>query len=221
VVYFDDPALMLKPTDDEEAAPPARREPDVILLVFAMPEPQVGGSAVSVVASTALFGGDLNAQTDEKPLRFGSGSGVRLARQSENPYGCDPSPKNTYDGDAVLAIRGECTFLEKLVNARNAGASGVVVISDQEHGINPSANAPELHAAGDLHDVAIVVVTKSDGELVTTMMDSVDARGKGEVQVAVERVGEAAEQHTAKRKVESGRLLHINGHPLLNTRLLV
>ena len=44
----------------------------------------------------------------------------------------------------VLLHRGTCTFIEKLAYAKRAGARGVVVISDMDMAINPSAEAEEL-----------------------------------------------------------------------------
>jgi mannosidase alpha-like ER degradation enhancer 1 len=189
-------------------------------------------SEILVTAYTSLFAADLTAfpLSDAEPVRFGHGEGVRVTRDKTNAIGCLPYER-TFDNDAVLVYRGECTFLEKLVKAKAAGASGVVVISDDELAINPTSDPEEIAVAGDLSDVALVALTRSAGKLVVSMLDAVDTRGVGVVTLTVDPEGQSAT--TAGRRlfegtgkqgwehVDPSRVLYINGHALLNTRLLV
>lgn len=241
LVYVNDSDLVLGPKDsktpDSEQYP---RHPDIQLRFYfdamASVFPVQGGvvessSEIVVTAYTAFFGADLTAPppADTEPVRFGHGEGVYVTRDKSNPVGCLPYDRN-FDSDAVLVYRGECTFLEKLTRARDAGASGVVVINDDEIGINPSHDAEEIAAVGDLRDVAIVALTCSAGKLVTSMLDVAEARGVGHVILNIDPEGQSAT--TDRRRLPEGigrgwedvdpsRVLYINGHALLNTRLLV
>ena len=187
----------------------------------------------NVVASTAFFGGDPSiaphSSTDPPALRFGHGEGVRVVRFSDNPLGCAPYSEVLLDNEAIAVHRGDCTFLEKLVYAKRAGASGVVVLGNEDNHINPSAGQEELEAAGEnLDNVAIVVLRRTDAELVAEMLDSAELHGLGAVKLVVEPFGGPAEterttqgEQNATQGKEAPRVLYLNNHPLLNTRLLV
>ncbi|OCH93594.1 alpha-mannosidase [Obba rivulosa] len=239
VVYINDTELVLAPYDgehpvDEDKDKGRTREPEVALRffidyvdpMFEVPRMHDAPTELATVASTALFGGDPAVAPPAAAPLFGRGAGSRLVRDSANPYGCEPYAK-MYDRDAILVRRGECTFLEKLTQAQAAGAVGIIVLSDEEMGINPSADAAELAAAGDRLDEGVVVVLRrSVGEVVETMVNSAEARGLGPVMVAVEPgtrtpAEETREARAAPREQLTHRVLYLNGHPLVNTRLLV
>jgi mannosidase alpha-like ER degradation enhancer 1 len=185
---------------------------------------------ILITAYTSLFGADLTALplAEAEPARFGHGQGVRVIRDKANASGCLPYDR-TFDNDVVLVHRGGCTFLEKLVRAKSAGASGVVVISGDELAFNPSCDPEEMAAAGDLGDVALLALKRSAGTLVVSMLDVADAHGVGVVVLAVDSEGQTATNNgrrlpdaIGKRSHEHpSRVLYINGHALLNTRLLV
>jgi mannosidase alpha-like ER degradation enhancer 1 len=177
-------------------------------------------SEVLIHGHTGLFGGDLSAvpQPNQPLLRFRDPEGVRVTRDENNLEGCLPYGES-HEGAAVLLNRGECTFLQKLVMAQAAGAIGVVVISDENLGINPSADEEELIAAGDLSDVAILVLTAPDGNIITEMMDSDKIDGSGQLRMALQRLLEEDRGNGGKEKTK--HILYLNGHPLLNTHLLV
>jgi len=173
---------------------------------------------VTLTGYTSVFGGDIsvNPPPNQPPLRFRRSTGVPVVRSGDNPYGCLPYSA-PHDDVAILINRGECTFLEKLTLARAAGAAGVIIVSHEDFGVNPSATEEELSAAGDLNNVAIVVLTNSDGKIVTDLMDSAEA-SSGQLMVALETRSPTPE--TGRRKVPD-RILFLNGHPLLNTKLLI
>jgi mannosidase alpha-like ER degradation enhancer 1 len=189
-------------------------------------------SEVLITAYTSFFGADLSAfpLPDAEPVRFGHGEGVRVTRDKANAIGCLPYDR-TFDHDAVLVYRGECTFLEKLVRAKSAGASGVVVISDDELAVNPSSDPEEIAAAGDLSDVALVALKHSAGKLVMSMLDVADVYGVGQVTLTIDPEGQSVTTDGQRspeaigrqgwEHVDPSRVLYINGHALLNTRLLV
>ena len=244
IVYVNDTSLALTPVNGKAAADQARmpqsRQLDVQLrlhidFVGPMFQVQTGAtecpSEAYVTAYTAFFGADLAiaSDSDQKPVRFRHHEGVRLARDPNNPLGCSPYD-GSFEGEALLVQRGDCTFLEKLVMAKSAGASGVVIVSDEELGINPSAATAEVAAAGDVSDVALVVLKRSAGQLVTLMLDSTEARGAGYVILVLDPEGysgttlrpdETLADPQTHNLVNPGRVMYVNGHPLLNTRLVV
>ncbi|KAJ6614326.1 alpha mannosidase-like protein [Mycena sp. CBHHK59/15] len=176
---------------------------------------------VLVTGYTALFGPELAVppQSGQQPLRINHQAGVPVYWDNSNTYGCGPY----YDDfrDAVILIhRGECTFLEKVLRARAAGAAGVLVISNEDTAINPTADPKELEAAGDISDVGLIVLPTHVGQLVHEMLDSVM------LQLDPERLSAAPDsaqisQEDKEREEKVHKILYINGHPLLNTRLLI
>ena len=178
-------------------------------------------SEILVSGHTGLFGGDLSIipKPSQPPSHFRHPNGVLVARDNNNLNGCAPYGQ-PYNLTALLVNRGECTFLEKLLHARAAGAAGVFVISDEDFGINPSAEEDELLLAGDLNDVAILVLTNFDGQLVNDMMDSAESDGIGKLRVTLQNRSLGEDMGSAD-KGDTNRVLYLNGHPLLNTKLLV
>ncbi|KAJ7499000.1 alpha mannosidase-like protein [Mycena latifolia] len=175
---------------------------------------------------TALFGPELAIPGDDRLLRINHQGGVPTYRDDSNTYGCLPYEEPLQDA-VVLVHRGECTFLEKLLMAKAAGAAGVLVISDQDVALNPTADPKELEEAGDLGDVGLIVLTPQVGQLVHDMLDSTEERG-GQVmlQLDPERLSLSSDAASISQEQEKPRekvpkILYLNGHPLLNTRLLI
>ena len=192
--------------------------------------PSVVGGLVSdavFIVSTGLFAGDPSDPfpIDGKPLRFGQGEGVGLVRDPANPTGCHGYTQ-TFTDEAILVHRGGCTFLEKLRHAHEVGASGVVVINDSDEYVNPSVSAEDLKDIGDsLDDAAVVVLRASDGHQVSTMLDVAEDH-LGRVVLVLkntERDPASPEQGPSEEhgRFADNRVLYINGHALLNTRLLI
>ena len=241
IVYINDTALALKPVAKSNKPDTGESHyPDVRLRFFVdfvdpmflvQPGMNEVATSVDVTGHTAMFGANPSKppSLNSKPLKFGHGEGTNLVHDSNNPLGCLPYER-AYNDEAILVHRGKCTFLEKLKMAHAAGALGVVVLTDNEIGINPSADEKDLEAVGSsLDDMVMVVLRKSDGRKVSIMMDLVDGQGLGRVVVSVESGGHTArppewndahEEHQAKG-APPDRVLYLNGHPLLNTRLLV
>ena len=225
-MYINDTAL-LEPFPDSRLA---YRSQDVQLRLFldtidpalaVQPKTTNFNGVTYIKAYTAQFGGDLAPPEGISTLRFGSGEGTMVQREKSNPFGCKPF-ETQFNGDAVLTHRGECTFLEKLVYARRAGASGVIVISDEDVAINPSATPEEIAAAGDIDDVALVLLPHTVGKAVAAMVDAAGTFGYGHVMIAIDpEVRAQIEPVENQMPGEIGQILYINGHPLLNTRLIL
>ncbi|KAG5644060.1 hypothetical protein DXG03_009150 [Asterophora parasitica] len=174
-----------------------------------------------LVGYTSHFGGEVSAKpfSDGRASRFARQGGVVVHRDSENTQGCRPY-QHSYPDSVLLVHRGGCTFLEKLLYARAASAAGVLVISDDNAAINPTANKDEIEVAGDLSNVALVLLPLTAGEVVVDMLNYAEQGGLGQVRMLVEDDG-VDTGHIPVTPKDPNRILYINGHPLQNTRLLV
>ena len=186
---------------------------------------------LSLKAYSAQFGADLSYavtySTNESP-RIRSGKGVAVRRDPENLQGCN-SYEKPYPDSVLLVHRGDCTFLEKLVKARDATAAGVIVISSEDTPINPSASREDLALVGDLSDVGLVLLTKTVGQAFENVVVVSEKLYSEEIMLAldhtqdggsVEDTGETSADKETEVK-DLNRNLYINGHPLINTRLLI
>jgi ER degradation enhancer, mannosidase alpha-like 1 len=233
LVFVDDERLV--GTGDGPATTP-KRVPVINLRFFVWE--QVGTTEdsleVTVPVNTALFGGDPSlSDPDHEPIRFGHQDGVRLLQDHSNRYGCVSYEQTHLDG-VLLVDRGECTFLEKLLNAREAGASGVIVINDDDARISPSIDDEEREEVGDAVDeVALVILTKTAGEAVMDMIKRTQYLGVGQVMFMVDpesrqvgmkkrpRKNYKSSNDMDKLKDDIQKVLYLNGHALVNTRLVV
>lgn len=227
LVYINDTALLI--SEDEFKIP---RIPDVRLRIFldtmdpmlpARPGMLELNAEFHVTAHTATFGADVTKAGSLKSLIFGRAEGVRIRRDSTNPLGCQPFDQD-FTGDTVFVWRGGCTFLEKLIYARDAGASGVIVVNTEDTPINPSATSDEVAAAGEVDDVALVLLPHRAGKNIAAMLDASGLFGYGNVLFSIDPEGWSGRPKVDKEDdqgVQMPHVLYINGHPLLNTRLLV
>ncbi|PPQ77269.1 hypothetical protein CVT25_010851 [Psilocybe cyanescens] len=243
LVYINDSTIFPSGGDTNIAQDELhRREPEVSLRLFtAQMDPMVqipnnlfnkGGIDISVTAYTAKFGADLSSHVALDSMsnipQIRSAEGAPVLRDPENTHGCDPYER-PYTHSVLIIHRGECTFLEKVINARDASAVGVIIISDEEASINPTANSDELEAAGDLSGVAVVLLPKKAGDAFEELLILTESMKSTQIMVALQNqpsLGpddpgyipiEAEEEHPK----DPNRILYINGHPLINTRLLV
>lgn len=193
---------------------------------------------LTTVAYTSVFGGDPmpSKPASDNSIPFTHGGGNRLIWRPANALGCD-----SYESDdvikhsVILVHRGGCTFIEKLVNAATAGASAVLVISDIDGPLNPSAEYEEIDTFGQwLEQFVLLVIPKSSGEEVLRLLEEAEMHSFTNVMVVAEPEGHAAVTETGsdqsqnkmrERDSEEARnqekILYINGHPLMNTRLLL
>lgn len=241
-VYINDSSIFHKPEEDANLQSELQRERQVQVRIFSSDIESTRASEsisgdimdLSVTGYTALFGADLslshilNASSTPRPPIVRP-EGVLIRRDSLNRHGCFPF-EHSYPDSALIVHRGQCTFLEKLLNARVALASAIIIISDDNFAINPTANSDELEAAGDLSDAAVIVLPRKTGEVLEDMLFAIGKLGATEIRISVdtersEGHGEELERPQPvgkdEKDKETTRVLYINGHPLLNTRLLV
>lgn len=246
LVYINDSTIFA--SDDGHIAQETlrRRDPEVRMNLFTenfVPPEHLKGSVftdngidVSVVGYSAQFGADLSSNYYDSKLPvplIRTEEGVAVHREPENQYGCEPF-QGEYPDSVLLIHRGECTFLEKLLQARAAKAEGIIIISDEDLAINPTASKAEVEAAGDLSQLAVVLLPKTTGatfeELLVTSskLDGVTIK----ISVPLPEHNRYSDDSTQipineddDKEGESGkdsnRILYINGHPLINTRLLI
>ncbi|KAF9780244.1 alpha mannosidase-like protein [Thelephora terrestris] len=237
LVFVDDQRLV--GTGDTSASTTPKRVPIISLRFFVDPafQDQVDTTEdpleATLPANTALFGGDPSMSApDQEPIRFGHQDGARLVQDHSNPYGCE-TYEQLYPDEVLLVNRGECTFLKKLLTAKEAGASGVIVVNDDDARVSPSINEEEREEVGDaVDDVALVVLAKTAGEAVMDMIKRTQHLGVGQVIFMVDpdsrQVGMTkpprnykSSNDMDKLKDDTQKVLYLNGHALVNTRLLV
>lgn len=171
---------------------------------------------------TSSFGGDPAAVSPvgTSPLAFGRGDGVPVVQAWNNTYGCLPFTEKFHD-EAIVVHRGQCTFFEKLMRAMDAGASGVIVIDDDDNGIHPSAEKTEIEDAGEgLNRVALVVIQRSAGKVLERMLNVADDLDATIWLMVHPESASAKAPPTEPTPTTEPKMLYINGHGLINTRLL-
>jgi mannosidase alpha-like ER degradation enhancer 1 len=234
-VYINDSNIFH--TAEEDANPPQiERELQVQLRIFS-PNMELASRAskiissgvvdVSVTGYTASFGADLSLShiLNASSMSIALPEGVPIRHEDLNRHGCIPFARS-YPDSALMVRRGQCTFLEKLLYARAASASVVIIISDDNRATNPTADADELEAAGDLSGAAVILLPKKTGEALEDMLIATSKLGTTEIRISVdanrsEGHGDELERSHVEKDEETSRVLYINGHPLINTRLLV
>jgi hypothetical protein len=121
-------------------------------------------AAGSYLGSEAAFGPALNTT--------GVSGNIVLANDGTAPVtdGCEAFPANFFNGNVALIDRGGCSFVTKVNNAENAGASAVVVAN------NVSGNPITLGDDGNGGGIGIpsMMISLSDG---TTVKGGLPATG--------------------------------------------
>lgn len=231
MVYMNDSHLSGDRDSAEHSNDEHTRSPDVHARFFvdftnpdALPIGADGfATDVSVAAQTALFGGDPTRIGPHSELRAAWAEGIEVVRVPDNVLGCAPFARDYRGADVVLLLRrGQCTFLEKLRHARIAGAAGIVVLSDENLRVQPSAEPAELALAGALDDVVALVLRRAEGERVVHMVEVTETQRLGRVVMVIEPPEVDGDGFGfGLEDTRAGRVLHVNGQPLLNTRLIV
>jgi mannosidase alpha-like ER degradation enhancer 1 len=244
IVYINDSSIFAPPSKLNLAQNDLyNRDRDVDLQFFATqaitPQATLDPPEFDVVvnAFSAFFGADLSQPPSDlngTVALFNDPVGLRVYQDRENEQGCLPYSSD-YANGVIVAHRGTCTFLEKLKNAHDASAVGLLIISNEDLAINPTASAEDLEDAAQLSDIALVLLTKSTGKALLDMIDAIEDRGTSQVMVTLHKPriptstsDPAQDPLPADPPVQDNspkdtdeRILYINNHALLNTRLLV
>ncbi|KAF9482475.1 alpha mannosidase-like protein [Pholiota conissans] len=245
VVYVNDSTIFASQTDPTNIAQEEirHRDSELNLRIFTANVDAKLKFQSGVVSSTAIdvfivgyaahFAADLSSSAEldpTKPMpRIRDPTGIAIRREPDNMYGCDPYD-HEYPDSMLLVHRGQCTFLDKLLQARDALAAGIIIISDEDTGINPTANPDELSQVGDLSGVAVILLPKKTGETLEQMIIVSEKSSTLQIVIALQRkLDDKGDSESLPRdgQVEDdqtkdpNRILYINGHPLINTRLWV
>lgn len=244
-VYISDPAVVLalnpKAFVPPEGASFLDRQDDArVDLVFRESD---GTEFLRTAAAKAAFGPDFlhavrSLATDESPEE---GSSLRVSLlPDDNLNACAPVVLS-YGSEAgeaatvAVALRGNCTFVRKMQNAMQAGAAALLVLSDEEELLVPSADSDELAAMPRLIPVALLPKSSSDRLLRHLRLqqpgnssDTTTAYSRFTLSI----LGHAPEQKTAPHfspvwDAFGGKLekelantpVIVNGHWLLNVKL--
>jgi Iap family predicted aminopeptidase len=99
----------------------------------------------------------LRRRRDFRVLEYSPGGDVRARVRPLDTPACDAAAlAPVQDGEIALVARGTCTFRRKAINAREAGAAGLVVVDREARGDGPiSATLGRPHGVG----IPVVVVT--------------------------------------------------------------
>ncbi|KAF9534836.1 alpha mannosidase-like protein [Crepidotus variabilis] len=241
-VYINDSTIFAHPGEESNIAQDElhRREAQVQLRVFTTESDTLLSSIqniatdglidVSITGYTAQFGADLSSNyVPTKPTEFIATikrpEGLPVRREPSNLLGCSPF-KESYPNSAIIVHRGDCTFLEKLLNAHAAMADAIVIVSNENFGVNPTASPEELETAGNIDDVAMILLPKKTGDLFEEMIIATEGLKMAQIRIAIEPKVEEEEPEVVppmekEQEKAHDRILYINGHPLINTRLLI
>ena len=244
-VYINDSSIFQDKQESQNIAqePTSKRDVQVQLQLFTIPN--TNNEVVSntfknfeftIKGYSAVFGADLsvvpkNQTKSTPPLRQSGGVSLKKV-YSANKHGCDDYIES-YDGAMVVVNRGSCTFFEKAVAAKAAGAVGILILNHEDTGINPSLGKEELETAEDLNDFGVVLVPKKLGDTLEDIIKlaeklSVDVLVRVPPPIRMEDKKQVKEEETDdddddddEPNSNPSKILYINGYPLINTRLLV
>ncbi|KAB5594202.1 Alpha mannosidase-like protein [Ceratobasidium theobromae] len=212
-VFINDPALHELPgfskPENKEGLPSVQLR----LRVGASGEP------INIPATTALFGADVSRAESLGTFKLGASPLYVVPTSYENIDGCAPhTPQPMFKGTVLVVNRGTCTFMEKLERAKKAGFAGVIVISNTDGLINSSIDKEE-HGRADsqLSDVALVVLTRTDGDqLLKALESAMQMKSVLSVEVRHSNPFEGTTQGDEKTTI-----LYINGKALINTVIML
>ncbi|KAH6914987.1 alpha mannosidase-like protein [Coprinopsis sp. MPI-PUGE-AT-0042] len=240
VVYINDTTLFAPSTKDTRQTDLSNRDKTIQLHISVVdllaPQSSLQADAIDpsdvdvvVPAQTANFGADfLDIVKPPPPEPSGPSQYLPLFYDKDNDRGCKPF-EDTYPDSAVIVHRGTCAFIEKLKHGRDAKASAVIVVSDEDTLITPSSSAEEIIGAGNLNNTSLLLFTHKVGKAVLELLEATEAQGKRQLVISSNDSPPAPAPSPESEQagpqfpetVDPNRILYINGHPLLNTRLLV
>lgn len=70
-----------------------------------------------------------------------------LAYDAAAPLHCTAAAPGSYSGKIVMAYRGTCTFVQKILNIEAGGASGVILVNNVETALNPALDGTHIPVA--------------------------------------------------------------------------
>ena len=132
-----------------------------------------------------------------------------LTSFSDNVYGCEAY---TASSAAVLVRRGVCTFASKMKAASEAGAPAVLILSDEEQLLVPSAEESEVVSIPT--PIPLVLLPKSAADQLTRALEQTTTGLKMHVESSS---AETASSQVANELAQTPVI--INGYWMVNCRL--
>lgn len=203
---------------------------DPAVMLALRPDYVLKGAGQGIVDASAIV--NLNFMTSETSLtargaKAGFGPAVDTAppdlfpmalfdiTATDNAQACSTikAPRDQLGNYALIAKRGSCTFVNKMRNAAQAGAAAIIVLSEEEDVLVPSADPVEL--VGIPKPIPLVLLPRSEGNkllsaLATSngmaMLDSVQLSSGGTAQSVIDDLADTP--------------VVVNGHHLVNCRLV-
>lgn len=221
IVYLNDSNLNVASSQDTG---PLDRESTVRLRFEVEPLEEMSSLVaediedLTVTGFTSLFGSDPYSN-----IHLNQQRGVPILQvDKNNSMGCLPYATEFSLNSMVLVNRGSCTFLQKLAMAEAAGAIGVVVVSDDEYPLNPTADQDELTEIGDnISSSTLLVIPSSNGVTLRNLISRAAQRDAG-VLMWLEKADVSTSHIDPTERQRTGlRYLYVNNRPLINVRLLV
>ena len=204
-VWLSDPAviLVLKPQALVNSQMSAHATQ--VILHFRTTE---GQTLLTVTASKSAFGPDItNIPTDSAHL---------FKLPPENNQGCDAiSLSEDKASTIVVAQRGTCTFVQKMKQASTAGAVALIIQSDEEESLVPSADPVEI--AGVHKQIPVVLLPRAASLSLDQAFASRGAKGM-RVQILRNLTDEEEQANQARELLNTPVV--VNGHWLVNCRLV-
>ncbi|KAJ1965672.1 hypothetical protein GGI12_000619 [Dipsacomyces acuminosporus] len=99
-----------------------------------------------------------NTANDEIPFIFGSNMPVVAPIDSNNTSSGCSSFSMSLANKIALISRGNCSLIQKSLNAQNAGAAGVVIYNNDEN-VTPFAFGPSI-------TIPVILISKADGQFI-------------------------------------------------------
>ena len=198
-----------------------QREAAVVNNVFAAPAAQVqltlarpGRPSLVLTGARAAFGPDVLGLDIEKGGWALFDVTAAHRKTANNALACQPLSVSLERHTLVLAERGSCTFAEKMRNAADAGAEGLIVLGDEAELLVPSADAAEL-ADIDRH-IPVVLLPKAASDQLRETLRLTDA---GRWKVAMSAVPHSSEENSAAELANTPVV--VNSHWLVNCKLVL
>jgi mannosidase alpha-like ER degradation enhancer 1 len=134
---------------------------------------------------------------------------------TSNAQACNSitTPQELLGSYALIARRGVCTFAHKMRNAAAAGASALIVLSDEDGLMIPSADPVEL--VGIAQPVPVVLLPKTESDKLLWALGT--SGGEAMLESAVLNSSNVAE---VEREDLAATPVVVNGHLLVNCKLV-
>lgn len=207
-VMLSDPAVMLALRPDyimKAAGQAAIDASAAVKLNFV-----TSASSLSIRGAKAAFGPGIDATPSHLlPMALFDLS------DTSNAQACGPvhAPHGVLGNYALIVRRGTCTFVQKMRNGVLAGASAILVLSDEDELLMPSADPVEL--VGITQPVPVVLLPKTESDKLLWALKSSQGEAMLEsIQLSSDATPRLDNDDLAKTPVV------VNGHLLVNCKLV-